>query len=81
MLGRLGTTGNSYSPHLHVHVMDTPNPLASNGLPYVSGGQELVGTANRNEALGAAVEGEPLELTPDGPSGEREDEMPCRWTL
>jgi hypothetical protein len=35
VLGLLGNTGNTDSPHLHFHVMDSPSPLQSNGLPYV----------------------------------------------
>ena len=34
VVGLLGNTGNSDAPHLHFHVMDGPNPLASNGVPY-----------------------------------------------
>jgi hypothetical protein len=75
-VGRLGNSGNTDSPHLHFHVMDSPNPLASNGLPFVLESQELVGTAAGDDALGAALQGEPLQLTPAGPSGEREDQMP-----
>jgi hypothetical protein len=35
VLGLLGNSGNSDGPHLHFHVMDSPSPLQSNGLPYV----------------------------------------------
>ena len=34
VLGLLGNTGNTDTPHLHFHVMDGPSPLLSNGLPY-----------------------------------------------
>jgi hypothetical protein len=33
-LGLLGNSGNSNAPHLHFHIMDSPHPLASNGMPY-----------------------------------------------
>ena len=35
MIGSLGNTGNTDAPHLHFHVMSTPDPLRSNGLPFV----------------------------------------------
>jgi hypothetical protein len=44
ILGSLGNSGNSDSPHLHFHVMDSPLPLASNGLPFVFDDGQLVGT-------------------------------------
>ena len=34
LLGLLGNSGNSDFPHLHFHVMDSPSPLGSDGVPY-----------------------------------------------
>jgi hypothetical protein len=35
VIGLVGNTGNSFAPHMHLHVMDGPSPLASQGLPYL----------------------------------------------
>jgi murein DD-endopeptidase MepM/ murein hydrolase activator NlpD len=34
-IAALGNTGNTDAPHLHSHLIHGPNPLASNGLPFV----------------------------------------------
>jgi hypothetical protein len=35
VIALLGNSGNTDGPHLHFHVMSTPDPLRSNGLPFV----------------------------------------------
>jgi murein DD-endopeptidase MepM/ murein hydrolase activator NlpD len=35
VLGKLGNSGNTDSPHLHFQVMDKPSPLGAHGLPFV----------------------------------------------
>jgi murein DD-endopeptidase len=34
ILGRVGNTGSSVEPHLHMHIDDQPSFLAGNGVPY-----------------------------------------------
>ncbi len=75
-VGLLGNTGNSDAPHLHFHVMDGPNPLVSNGVPFmidsfVLEGQ-VVSAANLTDAAenGGAFQ---LDTTQVGP---RTEELP-----
>jgi hypothetical protein len=35
VIGLLGNSGNSTAPHLHIHVSDRPDPLESEGVPFV----------------------------------------------
>ncbi len=69
LLGKVGNSGNTQAPHLHLHVMDGPSPLLSNGIPYVFDEFKLTaidkaGTADfdKAEATGSA-----LTLTPVSP--------------
>ncbi|MET0863385.1 MAG: M23 family metallopeptidase [Nakamurella sp.] len=81
VLGELGNSGNTDAPHLHFHVMDGPDPLASNGLPYQFESMQLVGQASGDAAIDPLFTGQPLALAPDGQTGERTDEMPLYLDL
>jgi hypothetical protein len=68
-IGEVGSTGNSQAPHLHLHVMDGPNGLVANGLPYVFQAftvpaSDNAGTADFDRA---EATGSPLMLTPRSP--------------
>lgn len=49
VIGALGNSGNTDVPHLHFHIMDSPRPLSSNGLPFVIESFTLAGTAGDAE--------------------------------
>jgi hypothetical protein len=64
VLGNLGNTGNSDAPHLHFHVMSTPDPLRSNGLPFVFKDFTLNGRLASMDALDPLLDGKPAPLAP-----------------
>jgi hypothetical protein len=53
VLGLLGNTGNTDGPHLHFHVMNSPSPLQSSGLPFVFRGFRGQGVARNVAGLQA----------------------------
>jgi hypothetical protein len=76
VLGLVGNTGNSVAPHLHLHVMNGPSPLASQGLPalydrFMVTGQ-VASTADFDAAEGKGV---PLVLMPGRTSSDHTDQM------
>ena len=83
VLGKVGNTGNSQAPHLHLHVMDGPSPLASNGVPYVFDSFKLTaidkaGTADFDKA---EATGAPLTLTPISPPQVLSRALPLDLTV
>ncbi len=81
LVGELGNSGNTDSPHLHFHLMDGPDPLASNGLPFQLHTLQLVGQATGDAAVETVLAGRPLPLAPNGTSGTRTDAMPLYLDL
>lgn len=82
-LGKVGNSGNSQAPHLHLHVMDGPSPLQSNGLPYViddflTTAVDNAGTADFDKA---EATGAPLTLTPISPARHDRHVLPLDLTV
>jgi murein DD-endopeptidase MepM/ murein hydrolase activator NlpD len=79
VLARLGNTGNTDAPHLHFHVMSTPDPLRSDGLPFVFSAFDLQATLPDSED--ALTAGRPAELPPPAPLRAQRDVMPLQNDL
>ena len=73
MLGLLGNSGNTDTPHLHFHVMDGPSPLVANGLPYVFTGFTGQGRLTDEQLL---FTGGTVTIDKDALSGPHQNQMP-----
>jgi hypothetical protein len=63
-IGEVGNSGNSDAPHLHFHVMDNPDPLAANGLPFVLKSFQLTDRVTSPEAVDRLLAGQPATRQP-----------------
>jgi hypothetical protein len=76
LLGRVGNSGNSSAPHLHLHVIDRNAIFGANGLPYVYSAFEITGRVASTEAFDhAEATGEPVRRGPVR-TGPRRDQLP-----
>jgi len=64
VIASLGNTGNTDTPHLHFHVMSTPDPLRSNGLPFVFESYKLTGRLASMDALDPLLLGQAAPMQP-----------------
>ena len=76
MIASLGNTGNTDGPHLHFHVMSTPDPLRSNGLPFVLSSFRLDGRIASMDVEDAVKAGQPAPMQPGFTPRDESDVSP-----
>jgi hypothetical protein len=62
-VGRIGSSGNSTEPHLHLHVADGPDPFYADGVPFVFETFEIVrsNAADLDGVIGVRIDEVPLD--------------------
>ena len=76
VLGNVGNTGNSDAPHLHFHVMSSPDPLRSDGLPFVFTGFRLDARLADTDDLDVLFDGRPAPMQPGFAARDEANVMP-----
>ncbi len=80
-LGRLGNSGSSLAPHLHFGLLDGPDPLTANSLPFVLDRYTLVGAVDPDAFVTALTGSGVPELPAEGASGPQVGTVPLNVTV
>jgi murein DD-endopeptidase MepM/ murein hydrolase activator NlpD len=83
VLGRVGNSGNTASPHLHFHIMNGPTVYGSDGLPYAMDHFELAGQIPAEEFGDFTVPFLEKDFNPwrSGPPMSRRKQYPLNYTI
>ena len=76
-IGNVGSTGNSYGAHLHMHVTSNPGLLGADGVPYLLDSFEVIGEMKNLEKYDEVEgKGQPHELIDSKFNGMHHNELP-----
>jgi hypothetical protein len=78
VIGKVGNSGNTSAPHLHLQAMDRPSSLDANGLPYVFERFRIVGfdPLGSDDFQAAEDEGRPATIAEVSPPSEHARQLP-----
>lgn len=81
-IGKVGSTGNSYGAHLHMHVTSNPGLLNGDGVPYLFDKFEVIGEMKDLDSYDAnEAAGRPHEVIDSKFNGEHKNELPREGVL
>jgi len=83
VLGKVGNSGNTSSPHLHFHIMNGPAIFGSDGLPYAIDRFELAGQIPAEQFGDFTVSYLEKDFNParSGPPISRQHQYPLNFTI
>jgi hypothetical protein len=76
VIANLGNSGNTDAPHLHFHVMSTPDPLMSDGIPFIFKSFTLDGRLASMDGIGDLLTGKAAPTQPGLTARKEENVSP-----
>jgi hypothetical protein len=76
VIANLGNSGNTDAPHLHFHVMSTPDPLMSDGIPFIFKSFTLDGRLASMDGIGDLLTGKAAPAQPGFTARKEENVSP-----